>query len=107
MKAIKFIHNWNNKIDNPVFTTIRSYSESKLKYYCDSVGDDFEILLKGEKVGECVLVGVAPIPYGLVQPQLLMLDTGMTNLEEIDKLFKKFGVKTREDLVIILTFRKK
>jgi len=41
MKQIKFLKNWNNKLDCPYFTTIRLYDNL-------SVQDEVKVLLTGQ-----------------------------------------------------------
>lgn len=60
---IKFSKNWNKKLDNPYFTTIRLYNDEKCKYYCDqldklvsSPSKVFDVIVRDEKVFEARLV---------------------------------------------------
>jgi hypothetical protein len=108
VKTINFSHDWNHKIlgEQKVFSTIRKYEEFKHSYYGKSIGETFEVRLDGKKVGEAKLVDVAIMPYGLINEYpLLMVDTGYTDIDKINKLFKSFGIGP-DDLCIVLVFEK-
>ena len=102
-KQIKFSHNWNNKLDNSIFTTIRSSNPDKLKYYKDLVGYGFDVLLKGKKYCYAELQEAEEFLFDEIPDGLIMMDTGM-ELEDAQQLFGNFGV-TYGDKVIILTFQ--
>jgi len=56
-KKIKFSEEWDkirkeNRVVGKEFTTARGYEPRKHAYYSDSIGSVFDILLKGEKIGE-------------------------------------------------------
>jgi len=111
MLTIRFVHNWNNKLDGKVFTTIRKYDTEKADYYFRSKDKVFTVMLDNKPYGSAKLVEVYVEDIedllGLegwgVPALLLKLDTGLTDLGTILELFKKFGVK---DKVIILLFEK-
>jgi len=59
-KQIKFSEEWDklrkeNRIVGKEFTTARGYEPRKQAYYERSVGDTFDVMLKGEKIGEAKL----------------------------------------------------
>jgi len=101
--SIKFKHNWNEKINNDYFTTIRSFSEDKYNFYKKNLKNTFDVYLLGEYKRSVVLdhVGWAmklrELPMGL-----LKVDTG---LGDPFPLFEKFGIK-KDSPVIVLTFSK-
>ncbi len=107
MKQICFCHNWNNKLFQPVFTTIRNYRPSKCHYYLDSIGETFEIILDGKKFSKAVLLKVSALRYCVIQPELIMLDTGIIEPSEALKLFKKFKMQSQDSMMIVLTFAQK
>jgi len=103
---IVFTHNWNNKLSNDIFTTIRKYESGKYSYYSDKIGQPFDVVLKGKKVGEAKLVGLwkgmlldIPLPF-------LFTDTGYSDLSEAYSLFRRFKVNPT-DQVLVLAFEKK
>lgn len=87
MRTINFTTNWNNKLDNKVFTTIRK------SFIPIQPGSAVEISLKGKlycwaTVKECILC-----KFSDINPLILWLDTGYTP-EESRTLFKNFGIDT-------------
>jgi len=100
---IKFSHNWNNKLDNNIFTTIRRWTPRKFKYYNDHVFDLFDIELNGKRIGSAILMGVSRKAkleeIDEADPMLLQLDTGSAEPFEV---FKMFGVKPKTDVIVLL-----
>ena len=103
MLQIRFSHNWNNKLENKVFTTIRRWDAGKADYYFENKGKTFTVLLNDKVFGTARLLDVVVDDINDVSEIQLILDTGLTRQEEIMELFKKFGVK---DKVIILLFER-
>ena len=52
---IKFSEYWDKFRDGVEFTTIRSYSPEKSSYYHGTVGMKYEIIVKGQSIGNAVL----------------------------------------------------
>ena len=102
---IKFSHNWNNKLSNNIFTTIRGYNQQKYIYYRDKTNESFHIILKNKKVGEAFLRKVSKEVLGKIRPIILRLDKGYFNDEKILSIFQDFGVQ-QHDEVILLTLEK-
>ena len=67
MVSIKFQHNWNGKLDNNFFTTIRTYTNEKLAYYQDLIGYKFRVILKGRNYCEAELQKVEEFLKSLPQ----------------------------------------
>jgi hypothetical protein len=103
---IKFSHNWNNKLNNNIFTTIRNYSDSKYNYYVLNLNKDFDILLNGEKFNNSKLIDITQIKYSDIPIELLRLDIGISDPSEISQLFISFGMKSFDSKMLILTFIK-
>jgi len=103
MNIIKFSHSWNNKLNNKVFTTIRSHSTEKYQYYRRLIGEKFVIELGGCSQGTAFLMSVKEVAFQSLPDEFLMVDTGMTDIKEISRLFNKFGVR---DIAIVLLFKK-
>ena len=101
MPIVRFAHNWNNKLDGKLFTTIRPWNAEKVKYYLDNIGKTFTVILKNRTYGKARLQAVSVESISDVPGLVLSLDTGMTNQEDILKLFRKFGVDIK---VVILLF---
>jgi hypothetical protein len=100
MNIIKFSHNWNNKLNNKVFTTIRRDWPAKLDYYRRATNSIFQICLKGEYHSQAQLDSVKPIRFSMIPHALLATDTGTSFYTAI---FDKFGIRG-DDKVLILTF---
>jgi len=103
--TIKFSHNWNNKLNNEVFTTIRTYSQEKWKYYIGLKDKIFDVVLNGKKIREVKLIRIDNDSFDLISEYLLVLDTGETSITKVYEIFRKFGLKNADDKMIILTFR--
>lgn len=100
---VRFSHNWNNKLNNKIFTTIRKSDEEKSKYYCDNIGKEWESVLVDEVISKCILRDVTFIEYSKIPFHVLALDTGELDLFKRDNIFKNFGINS-SDNVMILTF---
>lgn len=97
--VIKFSHNWNNKLDNVIFTTIRK--KDVYSYYSQRLDEPFMVMLKGVHVGDAVLIECRVDDFVSIPKELLMVDTGTSDYHQI---FKRFGVV---DTCVILTFKRK
>lgn len=87
LKTLKFSKNWNSKLNNDVFSTIRKKGTG----ICH--GDSVAVVL-GDKVYKWVqVVGISECRYMDLSPVLLALDTGVTDLS-VHGLFKQFGINT-------------
>jgi len=105
MNQIKFSHNWNNKLNNKIFTTIRKYNSEKEQYYMSLVTEFLEVILEGKYIGKAELLYVEKNIYKNIPYGFLYLDTGFTTCSQVDELFDKFGIKPNDE-VLILTFKK-
>ncbi len=104
MNLIKFSHNWNQKLDQKIFTTIRKYDYKKWKYYRSLKDKQFRVVLNGKTYGEAILISVQSMSFKEMPEGLLCSDTG-AEVKEAYKIFKKFGLDEYE-CTIILTFKK-
>ena len=86
MNVIKFSHNWNNKLDNDVFTTIRNFNQGKWEYYKDAMGSEFNVALNGVFHSKADLIEVQKYNYYDIDRHILVLDTGMTDPDQIESL---------------------
>lgn len=101
---IKFTHNWNNKLFNTIFTTIRAYTKEKHEYYQKNLHSDFDVMIEGARFGGARLIGVHIKRFGDIDPSFLRVDTGIEDMEAIKALFKRFGIDAPDTQVLILTF---
>lgn len=85
MRSINFSLNWNNKLDNNVFTTIRS------RFVPIEPGTSVQIMLKNKlycwaKVKECILC-----KFSDINPLIIYLDTGHSP-DQAYEIFKGMGL---------------
>lgn len=104
MNTIQFSHNWNNKLDNNIFTTIRKWTPEKEDFYDRKIGHIFEVQLKNKRYGDAELIHAEKIDYQDLEYYLKILDTGLSEKKEQDGIFQNFGIDTSKDKVIVLTF---
>ena len=102
MNVINFSHNWNGKLNNKYFTTIRKRTGNKYEYYHSRIGEIFSVRLKGKEVGKAKLIEVEWAELIDIPDALLTIDTGT---EKFMDVFRKFGIGDF-DIVLILTFKK-
>jgi len=108
-KKIKFSEEWDkiqkeNRVVGRRFTTARGYEPRKHKYYEYSVGEIFDVMLKGEKIGEAGLVGIEfKWPHD-IPPSFWKQDTySHYEWEDVKQLMEKFyGIQ--DPFLIILYF---
>lgn len=103
---IKFSKNWNNKLNNSLFTTIRGYDKEKLAYYQRCIDKAFDVYLDGIKYTQARLKIVSLYPFSAIPNILLAIDTGTVNHLENIAIFRKFGMVDPNAEMIILLFKK-
>jgi len=107
MNKITFTHNWNNKLSDKVFTTIRPHNKKKEYYYKDEIGQPFLLTLEEKKevrpICDVKLLKVEVMKLADIPRALLFVDTGLTEINKIFNLFKRFG-SGLDDKMLILTF---
>ncbi len=84
MNQIQFSHNWNNKLECELFTTIRGSTPDKVKWYKSVFGSDFEVVLKGEVHSIARFIDMRLMKLSEVDRTVLMSDIGYF---EKDKVF--------------------
>ncbi len=105
MNTIKFSHNWNGKLNQKVFTTIRNHTVEKYYYYLNATGSMFNVWLKGSgNINTVELIDVSAFVYNDIPFPLIATDTGIKTALEATILFKKFGMKSMQAKMIVLTF---
>ncbi len=103
---IKFSKNWNNKLDNHFFTTIRGHTVGRLNEWRSFLGRTIDIKLKGKGlIGLAVLKSVEFVRLKDIDRRLVMLDTGMSYGQAIN-LFYELDEIMPHDNVIILMFER-
>jgi hypothetical protein len=103
MKAIKFSHNWNNKLNCNCFTTFRVKSD---KY---KVGEIYAIYLKDEFICQAVIIDIKIIKLKDVNNWLAMIDTGYDKFEfeKIIRNMYKNKFENIDDLEFMIMLLKK
>jgi len=106
MNIINFEENFNKKLDCDIFTTIRKTNRAKYESYLLRTGEKFNITLNNEFYCLAKLIKVDHEKYSKMNDYLLVLDSGMTNFVSINTLMKKYGLRSIDDNMIILTFER-
>ena len=100
MTQIKFSHNWNNKLNCTIFSTIRKSKD----YWYTQQNKPIEIMLNGVSMGTATLYKLIVLKFKDIRPATIEIDTGMEYNKAL-KLFKNFGIE-KDTLVEILYFTK-
>ena len=100
MLQIKFSHNWNKKLTQDVFSTIRKYTPEKMEYYSEHLGDTFEIYLNGTYLCLRVLVSVDFRKFHELPLAMLLVDTGLP-IDEMAQVFKNFGIENNTQVIVL------
>lgn len=90
MKTIKFSQNWNRKLDNEIFTTIRQ------KGYWVRHGDCAAIVLKDKLYKWVTCIGAAEIPFINICGSVIACDTGLIGTPAL-QLFESMGINTTSE----------
>lgn len=105
INTISFQHNWNNKLDNIIFTTIRSDKDDKYKYYYSNLNKVFSVMLDDKEYCKARLIGIESKLLDHIMIPLLMVDTGAHGRKEAMEVFQHFGLK-EDSKALILVFKK-
>ena len=112
MKTIKFSNNWNKKLDNDYFTTIRLYSKEKFDYYYDLFErkEDVAILLKEQEKSIAKIVDIEVRLMRDIPDFSVMVDVGADRMTFNNLMSSMYSKKTEWNAnftrMIILTIRK-
>jgi hypothetical protein len=71
IEILAFSNNWNNKLANKAFTTLRLHNDIKYE-----IGKFFSITLKNRTLGTAELIDKKTIRLDQLNPFITMLDTG-------------------------------
>ncbi|MDR2439928.1 MAG: hypothetical protein LBE12_11230 [Planctomycetaceae bacterium] len=71
IEVLSFSNNWNNKLNNKAFTSLRLHNDTKFE-----VGKLFRIILKGRSLGTAELREKRMIRIDQLNPFITFLDTG-------------------------------
>ena len=99
MNKIKFIKDWNHKLQCRVFTTIRKFNLKKYTWYQSKINEVFDVEVDGIVRFQARLCSVKFEVLDKIEPYLLFLDTGE---DEPYKIFKRFDIDGKDKAIILL-----
>ena len=107
MEKIKFSENWNNKLTNKIFSTIRKFSDSKFDLYKKNFLKEFNINLKDDDgnfqyYGKAILKYIKIVQLRKMTSNELMLDTGISSLDAIFEFFENLNIKKSDDIILLI-----
>ena len=102
MTQIKFSHNWNNKLNCTIFSTIRKSTAEKHFFYLKNIGQKFNIIVNDKKYSKAELRSVYFYKYKDIPKILLSLDVGDDDTRTIREIFRKLGFKNDTECLILL-----
>jgi len=85
METINFSTNWNNKLTNKAFTTIRLHNPRK--YY---IGGEYQITLKNKPLGVATIKQIHTIKVNQLTMCMCYMDTGYSVPETINIIKKMY-----------------
>ena len=89
---VKFSHNWNGKLNNSAFTTIRRHNPQKYK-----LGNTYRIELEGKIKGDAILTAMRIIRIDQLNDFICYLDTGYNTASAttiLQRMNKGVDIKT-------------
>jgi hypothetical protein len=100
--VIEFSHNWNNKLNNTYFTSIRQ--ENLTKYI---IGKLYDVILKDELLKHAILVDIRKFQIKDLTNYMACLDTGYSKEESLNIFSKmyKIDASTSEKVFYFLLFK--
>lgn len=81
--TIKFSYNWNNKLENKAFTTIRLHNDKKY-----IIGKTYEIELNTKPKGKAILKDKRTLKLNQLNDFISYIDTGYS-VEETTQIIKR------------------
>jgi len=85
---ISFTFNWNNKLQNKAFSTIRLHNPKKYQN-----GKVYQIELKGEALGTAILKEKRTLKADQLNDFICYLDTGYSRTETLNMLTKMYKIE--------------
>ena len=105
MEIINFSTNWNNKLTNKAFTTIRIHNDRK---YC--AGGEYQITLKNKPLGVAMLKKKHTIKITQITDCMSFLDTGYgvpETINIISKMYPNLDLNNAQFDFCLLVFKDK
>lgn len=86
---IRFSQNWNNKLHNRYFTTIRLWTDEKYRYYFNLARNNIlvDIISEGVMIGSAKLIKLELVKLNKISETLCYTDAGM-NKQDFRKLME-------------------
>jgi hypothetical protein len=100
LPVIRFSFNWNNKLTNRAFTTLRIHNPNKYV-----VGQHYEIELKGQPKGTATLTQKRVIRLAELNDFICYLDTGYNRNETIaiiKRMYKGIDINAMMDFCLLV-----
>ncbi len=85
---ISFSFNWNNKLQNKAFSTIRIHNPKKYQ-----IGKMYKIELKGEALGTAVIQEIRVLKADQLNNFICFLDTGYSRTDTLNILAKMYKIE--------------
>jgi hypothetical protein len=102
LDIVSFSEDWNNKLSNKIFSTIRPASEENISLYSRLLDETVEIRQSSKYVCIARLIGIRMMHLSEVPLEFLMLDTGYETKESAELLFDRLGIKPADEVLILL-----
>jgi hypothetical protein len=90
MKQIKFFKDWNGKLGNKIFSTIRKKHDVPEDYYGAKVGQIFDLFLQDRKLGKARLLSAQIYHFADIPAEIMLLDTGTNTYQDAIGVFYGF-----------------
>jgi hypothetical protein len=100
---MRFWKNWNGKLDQSIFNTIRGEDKEILK---SKVGQEFDVYIKDVFKCKAILISVDVQEMRTIPAGFLMTDTGLDDMGAVMDLFLRLDISDPFDKVSILTFKR-
>jgi len=85
---ISFSFNWNNKLQNKAFSTIRIHNPKR-----HQIGKMYKIKLKGEALGTAVIQEIRVLKADQLNNFICFLDTGYSRTDTLNILAKMYKIE--------------
>ena len=100
LPVIRFSFNWNNKLTNRAFTTLRIHNPGKYV-----VGQRYQVELKGQPKGTATLTQKRVIRLAELNDFICFLDTGYNRTETIGiikRMYKGIAIDAMMDFCLLV-----
>lgn len=95
MEFINFSFNWNNKLNNLVFTTIRAHSKTKYE-----LNKEYQLMLHNHVFAQGIIIGIVTKNYLQLSDGECFLDTGYSLIETRNIIKTMYKLESEKSFVI-------